>query len=207
MVKPEWSSVVLDNDVVEDVCLVPVVDGACDDVVVGGYVLPVKKDAVVWTEVVVFAGVVEDDFVDVKDMFAAVVLSAGVVTVKQDAIVCTIFVVVLADVVEIVFLDNDNLSEADDKLDVDDVLDVVLVGLVFDPIVVDDVVVHVAHVAVDTRPFCVLKVVSLGGNDIEEFRSEVMLLCSIKKHDTFTISFILKGVNKKDRIRYKKSIE
>lgn len=207
MVIPEWSSVVLDNDVVEDVCLVPVVDGVYDDVVVGRYVLPVKKDAVVWTEVVVvFAGVVEDDFVDVKDMFAAVVLSAGVVTVKQDATVCTIFVVVLADVVEIVFLDNDNLSEADDKLDVDDVLDVVLVGLVVDPIVVDDVVVHVAHVAVDTRPFCVLKVVSLGGNDIEEFRSEVMLLCSIKKHDTFTISFILKGVNKKDRIRYKKSI-
>lgn len=136
-------------------------------------------------------------------MFAAVVLGAGVVTVKQDAIVCTIFVVVVAGVVEMVFLDNDNMSEADDKLDVD-VLDVVDVGPVVDPIVVDDVVVHVAHVAVDTRPFCVLKVVSLGGNDIGEFRSEVMFLCSIKKHDTFTPSFILKGVNIKDRIRYKK---
>lgn len=124
-------------------------------------------------------------------MFAVVVLSAGVVTVKQDAIVCTIFVVVLADVVEIVLLNNDNLSEADDKLDVDDVLDVVVVGPVVDPIVVDDVVVHVAHVAVDTRPVFVPKVVSLGGNDIGEFRSEVMLLCSIKKHDTFTIRCIL----------------
>lgn len=136
-------------------------------------------------------------------MFAVIVLSAGVVTVKQDAIVCTIFVVVLADVVEIVLLNNDNLSEADDKLDVDDVLDVVVVGPVVDPIVVDDVVVHEAQVAVDTRPFCVPKVVSLGGNDIGEFRSEVMFLCSIKKHDTFTLSFILKGVNIKDRIRYK----
>lgn len=179
------------------------VDGVYDGVVVGGYVLPVKKDAVGWTVVVVFAGIVEDDFLDVKDMFAAVVLGAGVVTVKQDAIVCTIFVVVVAGVVEMVFLDNDNMSEADDKLDVD-VLDVVDVGPVVDPIVVDDVVVHVAHVAVDTRPFCVLKVVSLGGNDIGEFRSEVMFLCSIKKHDTFTPSFILKGVNIKDRIRYKK---
>lgn len=84
MVIPEWSSVVLDNAVVEDVCLFPVVDGVYDDVVVGGYVLPVKKDAVVWTVVVVFADVVEDedDFLDVKDMFAAVVLGAGVVTVK-----------------------------------------------------------------------------------------------------------------------------
>lgn len=201
MVIPEWSSVVLDNDVVEDVCLVPVVDGACDDVVVGRYVLPVKKDAVVWTEVVVvFAGVVEDNFLAVKAMFAVVVLSAGVVTVKQDAIVCTIFVVVLAGVFEIVLLNNDNMSEADDKLDGDDVLDVVVVGPVVDPIVVDDVVVHVAQVAVDTRPFCVFKVVSHGGNDIGEFRSEVMLLCSIKKHDTFTSSFILKGANIKDRI-------
>lgn len=175
-----------------------------DGVVVGGYVLPVKKDAVVWTVVVVFAGVVEDDFIDVIDMFAVVVLSAGVVTVMQDAIVCTTFVVVVAGVVEMVFLDNDNMSEADDKLDGDDVLDVVDVGPVVDPIVVDDVVVHVAQVVVDTRPFCVLKVVSLGGNDIGEFRSEVMFLCSIKKHDTFTPSFILKGVNIKDRIRYKK---
>lgn len=170
------------------------VDGVYDDVVVGGYVLPVLKDAVGWTVVVVFAGIVEDDFLDVKDMFAVVVLSAGIVTVKQDAIVCTIFVVVVAGVVEMVFLDNDNMS----------VLDVVDVGPVVDPIVVDDVVVHVAQVVVDTRPFCVLKVVSLGGNDIGEFRSEVMFLCSIKKHDTFTPSFILKGVNIKDRIRYKK---
>lgn len=139
-------------------------------------------------------------------MFAVVVLSAGVVTVKQDAIVCTIFVVVVAGVVKMVFLDNDNMSEADDKLDGDDVLDVVVVGPVVDPIVVDDVVVHVAHIAVDTRPFFVPKVVSLGGNDIGEFRSEVMFLCSIKKHDTFTSSFILKGVNIKNRIRYKKSI-
>lgn len=167
------------------------VDGVYDDVVVGGYVLPVLKDVVGWTVVVVFDGAVEDNFLDVKDMFAAVVLSAGVVTVKQDAIVCTIFVVVVAGVVEMVFLDNDNMSEADDKLDGDDVLDVVDVGPVVDPIVVDDIVVHVAHVAVDTRPFCVLKVVFLGGNDIGEFRSEVMLLCSIKKHDTFTSSFIL----------------
>lgn len=175
------------------------VDGVYNGIVVGGYVLPVLKDAVGWTVVVVFAGIVEDDFLDVKDMFVVVVLSAGVVTVKQDAIVCTIF-----GVVEIVLLNNDNLSEADDKLDVDDVLDVVVVGPVVDPIVVDDVVVHVAHVAEDTRPFFVPKVVSLGGNDIGEFRSEVMFLCSIKKHDTFTLSFILKGVNKKDRIRYKK---
>lgn len=162
-----------------------------------------KKDVVGWTVVVVFDGVVEDDFLDVKDMFAVVVLSAGVVTVKQDAIVCTIFVVVLAGVVEMVLLGNDTMSEADDKLDVDDVLDVVVVGPVVDPIVVDDVVVHVAHVAVGTRPIFVPKVVSLGGNDIGEFRSEVMFLCSIKKHDTFTLSFILKGVNIKDRIRYK----
>lgn len=180
------------------------VDGVYDGVVVGGYVLPVKKDVVGWTVVVVFDGAVEDDFLDVKDMFAAVVLSAGVVTVKQDAIVCTIFVVVLAGVVEMVFLGNDTMSEADDKLDGDDVLDVVDVGPVVDPIVVDDIVVHVAHVAVDTRSFCVPKVVSLGGNDIGEIRSEVMFLCSIKKHDTFTLSFILKGVNKKDRIRYQK---
>lgn len=90
-----------------------------------------------------------------------------------------------------VLLGNDTMSEADDKLDVDDVLDVVDVGPVVDPIVVDDVVVHVAQVVVDKRPFCVLKVVSLGGNDIGEFRSEVMFLCSIKKHDTFTPSFIL----------------
>lgn len=193
----------MDNDVVEDGCLVPVVDGVYNGVVVGGYVLPVKKDAVVWTVVVVvFAGVVEDNFLDVKDMFAAVVLSAGVVTVKQDAFVCTIFVVVLAGVVEMVLLGNDTMSEADDKLDVD-VLDVIVVGPVVDPIVVDDVVVHVAHIAVDTRPFCVIKVVSLGGNDIG---SEVMFLCSIKTHDTFTIRCILKGVNIKDRIRYKKSV-
>lgn len=165
------------------------VDGVYNGVVVGGYFLPVLKDAVGWTVVIVFAGIVED-FLDVKDMFAAVVLSAGVVTVKQDAIVCTIFVVVLAGVVEMVLLGNDTMSEADDKLDVD-VLDVVVVGPVVDPIVVDDVVVHVAHVAVGTRPFFVPKVVSLGGNDIGEFRSEVMLLCSIKKHDTFTLSFIL----------------
>lgn len=184
------------------------VDGVYDDVVVGGYVLPVMKDAVVWTVVVVvFAGVVKDNFLDVKDIFAAVVLGAGVVTVKQDAIVCTIFVVVVAGVVEMVFLDNDNLSEADDKLDVDDVLDVVVVGPVVDPIVVDDVVVHEAHVAEDTRPFFVPKVVSLGGNDIGELRSEVMFLCSIKSTTHFTLSFILKGVNIKDRIRYKKSIE
>lgn len=58
------------------------VDGVYDGVVVGGYVLPVLKDVVGWTVVVVFDGAVEDNFLDVKDMFAAVVLSAGVVTVK-----------------------------------------------------------------------------------------------------------------------------
>lgn len=42
-----------------------------------------------------------------------------------------------------VFLDNDNMFEVDDKLDGDDVLDVVVVGLVVDLIVVDDVVVYV----------------------------------------------------------------
>lgn len=81
----------MDNAVVENVCFVPVVDGAYDDVAVGGYVLPVKKDAVVWTVVVVvFADFVEDDFLDVKAIFSAVVLSAGVLIVKHAAIVCTI---------------------------------------------------------------------------------------------------------------------
>lgn len=59
------------------------VDGVYDGVVVGGYVLFVKKDVVVWiVVVVVFVGVVEDDFFDVKDMFVVVVFSVGVVIVK-----------------------------------------------------------------------------------------------------------------------------
>lgn len=58
------------------------VDGVYDGVVVGGYVLFVKKDVVGWIVVVVFVGIVEDDFFDVKDMFVVVVFSVGVVIVK-----------------------------------------------------------------------------------------------------------------------------
>lgn len=177
-------------------------------VVVDGYVLPVKKDAVVWTVVVVvvFAGVVEDDFLGVKVIglfVAAVVVSGGC------AVVCTVCDVVYAGVVKDVLVCINNMPEVDDILHVDDVLDVLVVGPVDDPIVVDDVTGHVSHVAVDvdTRPFCVLKVVSVGGNDIGGFNWEVMVLCSISKHDTFTPSFIVKGVDiKKNRLRYQNSI-
>lgn len=82
MVILEWSFVVLDNVVVEDVCFVLVVDGVYNGVVVGVQVLFVKKDVVVWIVVVVFVDVVEDDFFDVKDMFVVIVFSVGVVIVK-----------------------------------------------------------------------------------------------------------------------------
>lgn len=82
IVKLECGFVVLDNDVVEDVCFVLVVDGVYDGIVVGGYVLFVLKDVVGWIVVVVFVGIVEDDFFDVKDMFVVVVFSVGVVIVK-----------------------------------------------------------------------------------------------------------------------------
>lgn len=98
-----------------------------------------------------------------------------------------------------VLLGNDIMFEVDDKLDVD-VLDVVVVGLVVDLIVVDDVVVYVVYVVVDMCLVFVFKVVFFGGNDIGEFCLEVMLLCFIKKYDIFILSFILEGVNKKDRI-------
>lgn len=102
----------MDNDVVEDGCLVPVVDGVYNGVVVGGYVLPVKKDAVVWTVVVVvFAGVVKDVLLDIVDVGLVVGFSVvvGSMTFEKDGVVWTLFVVFFAGVIDIVLLYFDDI--------------------------------------------------------------------------------------------------
>lgn len=160
----------MDNaPVVEDVCLVLVVDGVFD----------------------VLAGVFVDDILDVVDVgifVALVVVSGGGVTVKQDAVVCIVFVVALTDVVKDGLLDIDNMPKVDDMLNVDYMLDVndMLDGVGVGPVVVvDGVVVHVAFVAVVMRPVSILFIDSVDIVGV----SSVMFSLSINKHNT---SFILR---------------
>lgn len=144
----------MDNEpVVEDVCLIPVVDGVFD----------------------VLAGVFVDDILDVVDVgifVALVVVSGGGVTVKQDAVVCIVFVVALTDVVKDGLLDIDNMPKVDDMLNVDNMLDVndMLDGVGVGPVVVvDGVAVHVAFVAVVMRPVSILFIDSVGVSSVVMF--------------------------------------
>lgn len=119
----------MDNaPVIEDVCLLPVVDGVSDGfagLVVDDIfdVLYVDLfDAVVWTVSVISSDVVVSDMLDVLEVglfVAPVVVNGGVVTVKNDAVVWGV-VVIFAGTVENDFLDFEDIGLVVDSVVVGD---------------------------------------------------------------------------------------